>query len=652
MHPPGIMRKFLLFACLYFLCNALIAQDEKYTTNSQKAIKHFDKALNFYGGRNYVMAEGELRRALEEDPKFVEAHVLLAGLYTDIGKQEQAIDEYRKAIELSPDSFINNYYSVAKLEVEVARYAEANDHLNKFLEKVKPSSSLIKKANKLKDLCSFAIEATKKPVPFKPFNLGDSVNSRFAEYLPTLTADEQTLIFTVRQPRDEKTLGRNIEEEDFYICRKINGRWTSRVNLGPPINTHGNEGAQCISPDGKYLFYTACNRPNGLGSCDIYMAEKIGNSWSEPVNLGAPLNSPSWESQPSISSDGRTLYFLSSRSGGQGRTDIWKSVRQDDGSWSAPVNLGNKINTPDNEASPFIHPDNNTLYFASDGHIGMGGADIYYSRKDSSGEWGTPVNLGYPINTSSDESSLIVAASGKNAYFASNRADGKGALDLYSFELYKEAQPLAVSYIKGKVYDSRSKKPLDAKFELIDLNSGKIIVESSSDKINGEFLVCLPAGRDYALNVSKPGYLFYSDNFSLKDTSNVANTGNMDVPLQAIQVGETVVLKNIFFETNDFSLKEESKVELDKLTAFMFANRNIKIEISGHTDNTGDKKYNQTLSEKRAKAVFDHLLNAGITADRITFKGYGDSKPVASNDTPEGKAKNRRTEFTIISKSL
>jgi outer membrane protein OmpA-like peptidoglycan-associated protein/tetratricopeptide (TPR) repeat protein len=639
------MRKVLLALVLLIFSSSSYAQNEKYTTKSAKAIKHFDRALNHYGGRSYNQAEGELQSALIEDPNFLEAHVLLAGVYSDMNKPEPAIEEYKKAIALRPDSFINSYFSVGKLEIDVARYSDAKAHLEQFIARAKPTSTLVKKAKRHIEICDFAMEALKSPVPFKPINLGEKVNTKHAEYLPTLTADEQTLIYTQRKPKDPGVS--RMEEEDFYISRKINGEWEQAINLGPPINTPGNEGAQCISPDGKFLFYTACNRPNGLGSCDIFMAERIGNAWSEPVNLGAPVNSRSWESQPSISSDGRTLYFLSSRSGGFGKTDIWKTVHQDDGSWSAPENLGSGINTSDNEASPFIHPDNNTLYFASDGHIGMGGADLYYVRRKADGQWDIPKNLGYPINTSSDEGSLIVSATGNVAYFASDREEGKGALDLYSFELYREAQPQVVYYMKGRVFDSQSKKPVDAKFELIDLENAKVVVESSSDKINGEFLVCLPAGKDYALNVSKPGYLFYSDNFSLKDTSQIRKMVLMDVPMNAIRVGQSVVLKNIFFPSNDFSLQEASNAELEKLKNFLLSNKDVNIEFGGHTDNTGDKKYNQTLSEKRAKAVYDQLVKEGIPAARLSYKGYGDSKPVAPNDTPEGKARNRRTEFTI-----
>jgi outer membrane protein OmpA-like peptidoglycan-associated protein/Tol biopolymer transport system component len=501
---------------------------------------------------------------------------------------------------------------------------------------------------KLRANCTFAAEMVKHPVPFDPKNLGDNINSKKAEYLPSLTTDEQTLIYTVRVPVVNPMTGQYYDQEDFYISHKVDGEWGQAVLIGPPINTPGNEGAQSISPDGKYLFFTACEREDGFGNCDIYMAEKVGNRWSVPHNLGEVINSPAWDSQPSFSSDGKTLYFLSARTGGFGKQDIYKSMLDADNNWTAPVNMGANFNTSGNEFSPFIHPDDQTLYFGSEGLQGMGGVDIFYARKDEKGNWGKPVNIGYPINTTADENCLVVGASAKIAYFASDREDTRGKKDLYSFDLYKEAQPKAVSYLKGIVFDCDSKANLAAKFELIDLSNGQIIVQSASDKVSGAFLVSLPSGKDYALNVSRPGYLFYSDNFSLKENAGVSNPVLMDVPLHLIKAGQSMVMKNIFFATNAFNLKDESKAELAKLVAFLNTNAGVKIEIGGHTDNTGDKKFNQTLSEKRAKAVYDSLIAAGVSPAKLTFKGYGDSKPIADNTSEEGKAKNRRTEFTIM----
>jgi outer membrane protein OmpA-like peptidoglycan-associated protein len=279
----------------------------------------------------------------------------------------------------------------------------------------------------------------------------------------------------------------------------------------------------------------------------------------------------------------------------------------------------------------------------------MGGSDLYYSRRKPTfpPTWSKATNLGYPINTFADEVGLIVNANGNRAYFSSNRIPEKGK-DIYTFELYGQARPTQVSYLKGKVYDSETKTPLDAQFELIDLKSSKTINLAIANKYTGEFLVCIPTDKDYALNVNKKGYLFYSENFTLAGISDNAKPFLKDIPLQAMKAGNKVVLKNIFFETNSFELKPESTVELNKILQFMNDNLNLKIEISGHTDNVGGDAINQKLSENRAKAVVDYLTSKGISTARLISKGYGKTQPIANNSTEEGRALNRRTEFKII----
>ena len=343
------------------------------------------------------------------------------------------------------------------------------------------------------------------------------------------------------------------------------------------------------------------------------------------------------------------MYFASDRFGGYGELDIWKTTLDTSGKWTKPVNLGKVINSSASEMSPFIHPDNTSLYFASDGWIGMGGLDLFMSRCDEKDEWTEPKNLGYPINTHGEETSLIVNALGNKAYFSSRRDDTFGGMDLYEFELYEEVRPIPVTYVKGKVFDAATKNSLEAKFELVDIETAEIIIEATSNSGNGEFLVSIPVNRNYALSVSKKGYLFYSENFTLKDVKDASEPFKIDIPLSSIKVGQKIVLKNIFFETNSFVLKTESKVELNKLVAFMKENSSIKIEISGHTDNVGKKDLNIKLSEKRAKAVYDYLLQSNAISEfRLKFKGYADNQPIESNATPEGKAKNRRTEIKII----
>ena len=383
--------------------------------------------------------------------------------------------------------------------------------------------------------------------------------------------------------------------------------------------------------------------------CDLYFSEFKGDRWTVPKNLGGNINTRYGEKQPSLSSDGRIMYFVSNRDGGLGGYDVWISYKDDEGGWGKPVNAGDSINTQGDEHSPFIHPDNQTLYFSSDGWPGLGLFDIFITRRTSDSTWSTPVNLGYPINTNGNEEGLIVNARGQTAYYSSDRLSEQGR-DIYSFDLYKEVRPIKVSYMKGRVYDAETKKRLGARFELINLNTEDPIMVSTSHPETGEFLVCIPANADYALNVSRKGYLFYSDHFETRQVYERTAPFLKDIPLQPIKVGERIILRNVFFEYNKHDLKTESRVELNKVVKLMNENPSLVIELSGHTDNTGTAEYNQTLSENRALSVRHYLVEHGIDGNRITCKGYGLTMPLATNDTEEGRAINRRTELKILQK--
>src|SRR6185503_2378676 len=350
----------------------------------------------------------------------------------------------------------------------------------------------------------------------------------------------------------------------------------------------------------------------------------------------------------SISSDGRTLYFTSNRKGGYGGYDIWKSELTDKG-WGNPINLGPNINTAFDEQSAFIHPDDSTLYFCSNGWPGLGGMDLFVSRLGKDGQWGKPVNMGYPINTNGDENGLTLTAEGSHAFYSSNNLNGYGGFDIYTFELPENLRPRLVTYVKGTVSDAKTKAPLEAAVEIIDLQKNEPIYEDYSDPQEGTFLATLTTGKNYGLNISKAGYLFYSQNFSLVGHE-PKNPFIISVLLQPIEIGSKVILNNIFFDTNKFDLKPESLAELQKLVDFLTVNPGLKIEISGHTDNVGNDQLNQTLSENRAKAVYQYLVDNKIDPGRLQYKGYGKTQPIAANDTDEGRAKNRRTEFKIVAK--
>ncbi len=641
MNNNKIYKKLYIFIIFILFINITWAQ-VKYSTKSKRAIKRYEKALNAFYLRDFKTARSELFSSLNADKNFIEAHLLFADIYHTNREITKEIESYYKVIEINPNHYKNTYYLLANAELSIGKYHDAKIHYTKFLEYPKLNKIYIKEVNKKLKNCNFAIEALKSKVPFNPQNMGKKVNSKYNDYWPSLTIDEQTLYMTVRIP-----LNGNIKrmQEDFYVSKKKNGMWTKSVNIGAPMNTANNEGAQSISPDGQLLIFTACNRKDGYGSCDLYYSRKIGNAWTKPRNIGPPINSSAWESQPSISSDGKTLYFVSNRKKGKGNKDIWKSTLSLKGVWSVPVNLGDSINTKGNETSPFIHPDNETFYFSSDGWLGMGKTDLFISRKKNK-YWTKPLNLGYPINTYKEELAMIVNARGELGIYASNRKDAMG-IDLYTFKLYDKIRPKPVTYVKGIVYDKETKKKLVSKIELIDIDKDKIIVKSYSNKKTGEFITCLLKNKNYALNVSKTGYLFYSENFSLKNIKNSSKPFILNVPLQAIKIGSRVILKNIFFETDSYILKQKSEAELKKLIRFLFLNRKIKIEIGGHTDNVGSKEYNIKLSNNRARAVIQYLIKHKIPKERLSYKGYGYSLPIANNKTEKGRSLNRRTEFKI-----
>ncbi len=630
----------LFFVFFLFLTPALLfAQDRQYSTTDRQAIKYFSLANESLDENMYDQAVTQLQKAIQADGNFVEARALLGDLYRQMRAHKEAVEQYTKAIALNPDFSHVIYLRTGDEEVNLALYEDAKHHIEKFLtfQDNSPQNMLLGK--KLLADCDFSIDAMKHPVPFKPINMGPAINTPDDEYLPVATADESELIFT-------RKIANN---EDFYKSIKVNGQWQTATYLSNNINTpEYNEGAQSITQDGKYLFFTGCNRPDGLGRCDIYVAAKKGDDWAKPFDLAPPVNTPGWESQPSISSDGRTLYFTSNRKGGYGGYDIWKSTLTDKG-WGNPVNLGPNINTAFDEQSAFIHPDDSTLYFCSNGWPGLGGMDLFVSRLGKDGQWGKPTNMGYPINTNGDENGLTLTAEGSHAFFSSNNLGGYGGFDIYTFELPENLRPHLVTYVKGTVRDSKTKASLEAAVEIIDLQKNEPVYEDYSDPDGGSFLATLTSGKNYGLNISKTGYLFYSQNFSLIGHE-PKNPFIISVLLQPIEIGNKVILNNIFFDTNKFDLKRESLAELQKLVDFLNVNPTLKIEISGHTDNVGNDELNQTLSENRAKAVYQYLVQNGIAASRLQYKGYGKTQPIATNDSDEGRSKNRRTEFKIIAK--
>ena len=643
------MKKYLVLLFM-LVCRFSFAQSS--STEDKKVIKLFGQAKLAFESKQYDKTLNLLDNMLVLDSCLLDVYLMKSDIYQEIDSTRLQIKSIEAALKIDPEKTPKLYYVLGNSYYRSGIYQKAYDAYQNYLKRVDDTAPFVIKSRQNAEKCLGAVKLLKHPVPFKSVNLGENINSEDDEYWPSITVDGKTLIFT-RLVGSKAVSGQrhSLAQEDFYTSQLVNNVWQPCEPL-TSINTIYNEGAQSISTDGKLLFFTACTRNDGRGSCDIYFSRNKDGTWSIPQNAGEPVNSPAWESQPSISANGEILYFVSNRPGGKGGMDIWKCNLKGFSEWGMPiwgnpVNLGDSINTPGNEMSPFIHSDGKTLYFASDYWPGLGGYDIFYSRLKNDSVWSRPQNIGYPINSFKDEQGLVVDASGKNAYYSSDRPGSKG-MDIYSFELYKSARPSPVTYIKGKVVDEETGAPVCAKVELIDLENSKSVIKGESCWEKGEFLMCLPLGKEYAFNVSREGYLFYSDNFQLKEKKDIIDPYILEIKMKKIKLGGTVILRNIFFDTAKYDLLPESKVELQKLIDFLNLNKTLIIEIEGHTDNVGSEEMNQKLSESRAKEVYVYLIDHGIDDQRMKYSGYGLSRPISSNDTDQGRALNRRTEFKII----
>ncbi|MFT6747861.1 MAG: outer membrane protein OmpA-like peptidoglycan-associated protein [Glaciecola sp.] len=620
-----------------------------FNTKNKKAIKHHKEAQKQFESKNNTDALKFNLKSLKADPEFIEALVLNAYIHITDNHKLKAISSFEKAVKLNPHFFPGNLLHLGELYFRTQQYQKSFDILAVYVKQYKPKAKTKQKALFFLASSQFALKALKNPVPFTPENLGPNVNSKLKDYNPVMDVAQTKITFTRTTPNNSPAGAR----EDIFTSLKQNDTWTLARSEAPPLNSELREGAPSLTSDGNTMLLTICETfgnygqgRNGLGSCDLFVSTLSNGKWINPRNLGKTINSKYFDSQSSISSNGSEIYFCSSRPGGFGKTDLYVCEVKS-GKLTTPKNLGFDINTNGSEQGVFIHPDNSTLYFTSDGHPGMGRSDIFMSKRKTDGTWGKPVNLGYPINTFEDEWGLTIDATGTFAYFASDREGGFGEMDIYKFPLPEALKPTPVTYLKGFVFDMDSKIPVPASIELIDLATKKTVFQSFADRGNGEFFVCLPSGKDYALNVSQDGYLFHSENFTMTEGTKL-EPYKKDIGLEPIKVGVPVVLNNIFFDTDKSDLKPKSETELEILYTFLSQNPMLKIEISGHTDNRGGKDHNVLLSINRSKSVYDYLMNKGITADRLSFKGYGDEKPRDSNDTVTGRANNRRTEFMVV----
>ena len=619
---------------LLFLMVLLLMADLAFAQQvPQKAMAHYFQAKEYAQSTQWEEGIAELDKAIKIYPDYTEAKTLMADYFMALKKYDTAVAIleacYRK------EGFQPRYiFFLAEACLRINQTDKAAYYAQQYLSQPLLNPGAMRKSEQIIRNAQFAAEAKKNPVPFQPKNLGAAINTEHWEYFPYMTPDGKLLAFTRLQNN----------QEDIYVSTKTEKGFSPAVSLGNIINTADNEGAETMNADGTLLFFTACNRMDGYGSCDIYFSQKLKGNWTAAMGIGKPINTSAWEAQPSFSSDGRALYFASSRPGGLGGKDIWVSYLDEQLKWSEPQNLGPNINTANDDQCPFIHADNQTLYFTSAGWPGMGGGDIYISRKTDTG-WTKAENLGYPINTETDDNGLAVSYDGKMAFLASNRENGFGGLDIYSFELPEKMQPKRITYLKATVRDAVTKQLLQANYSMTDLETKK---ESKGVTQNGSFFATLEVNKNNALQIQQEGYLFYSRNINLTAEASATKPFEMEVLLQPISANGKITLNNVFFDFDKSELKPELFAELDKLVELLLKNPAVKMEIAGHTDSKGDKKYNLLLSQKRAESVMEYLLKKGIDKLRLTAKGYGDTQPVAPNDTEENQAKNRRTEVKVL----
>jgi OmpA-OmpF porin, OOP family len=638
------MIRLVILLLFLFVSFAGFAQSEL-STKSKKAIELFTMADNFRVRGQFEEALNLLDQALDKDKNFVEAYYRRGLTYFSMKQYAKALENYEQGLRLTTDIRKQKvfWFDLGELYLLTGEYEKAMKALSAFINNETQNKVKYDRATLLFKSAEFALKSKSNSL-FKRRQLSDTVNRFVMQYFPVLTADQRQLIFTRRVGA-----GPN-EDEDLVVSNKDEqGRWKSPESISKNINTQLNEGTCAISADGRKLIFTSCSGRDGIGSCDLYESRRVGETWTTPKNLGRNVNSYEWESQPSLSADGRTLYFVSDRRSGLGRRDIWVSTLDDAGNWTKAINAGKPVNSQFDEISPFIHVNDRSLYFASNGLPGFGGYDIFYCERDSA-QWGSPQNIGSIINDHEDQFSLFITAEGKKGYYSHEETlpSGLSRSKIFEVEIPSEHQiKFRSNYVKGIIRDKISQLPLTAKIELINIENNKTVSLVESDSISGEYLMVLTQGAEYALYVNKRGYLFKSFNFNYSEISDFKPI-EINIDLEKASEGSMAILNNIFFDLDKFDLKPKSIPELQKIIRFMKENPQVRVEVSGHTDNSGQASYNKQLSEKRALSVYDYLLQKGVDKNRLLPKGYGSEKPIATNESEIGRQQNRRIEFKII----
>lgn len=653
-------RIYLLFTLLISL--QAVAQDCPEITN-KKALKLYDQAIDKY--KSKATYRDLLEEAVNVEPDFAVAYDSLGRSWYYINKTlnfsgdsyKRAEKYFRQAVEVCPDVDPFAYYVIGRMDMYNSQFGNAAANFRKFLSYEKRKDKEFKLNDNdldsaeifLKD-CDFYDNVYKKPVPFSPVPV-PNISTSVDEYLGSLTPDNEIMYFTRRTMEASlNSLTGPVQKERF--CKSVaqaDGSFDKGKPMLHPFNQPGNnEGGPSSTIDNNTLYFTICRDEAGYRNCDIFYSVFSNNEWGDITKLDG-VNLPDyWESQPSVSSDGNTIYFASDRPGGQGGIDIYKTVKGADGKWGKPINAGATINTDLDDKSPFFHTDGQTLYFSSEGHQNLGGFDIFFSKLDTTGKFLPPKNIGYPINTDKDDLGFFCSTDGKTGYFASDRHKGVGGYDIMGFDLYAAARPEKVLFVKGTLKDDAGKPVKNATVEIKNIDT-KQITKVQVDTTTGRYVTAVALKSDYILTVKQPGTAFTSQFFSKADTA-TAKPRKVDLEVAPIKTGKAYTLNNINFPTNSFELPAQSKLVVDEFAIFLQENPSMKVAIQGHTDDVGNDANNMVLSDNRAKAVYDYLVSKGIDSSRLSSKGFGETKPLVPNASEPNRAKNRRTEFVIVAK--
>ncbi|MGI4760670.1 MAG: OmpA family protein [Janthinobacterium lividum] len=652
-----MLSKILLSSGL-LLCLAVVptlAQQVPASITDSKARNLYEKAQSlYYKDRQPQQALVVWQQLIDKFPDYGDPYLRRGSLLVTLGDNATALQSYKTGLAKLPVEFARagDYLLLGKLAAQVGDYATMRLAYTNYLSTNPTNKAQVALAKLQLQNCDFAAEAMAHPTGPAPELLPAPLNQFRDQYFPVLTADSKSLIFTVQRSPEK----RYQENEDVFISTlAADGTFGAPQSISPNINSRENEGTATISGDGNTLVFTSCGRAGGVGDCDLYISRRRGNQWTAPRNLGLLVNSKAWDSQPSLSADGRTLYFASQRGGGLGGYDIYVSTVGPDGSWMQARNLGAPINTPGDDLGPFIHASGTTLYYATNGLVGLGSSDIFRAELGASGQWSAPRNLGYPFNTFANEASLYISSDNKRAYYT--RADPPKAGDpvgaLPAIRIYGTEVPASVraretsTYAQGRVFDAVTKQPLNAMVQLFDLSTNALTQQVYSDAENGQYTAVLNEGRAYAMYATAPGYLLKSLNFDYSSQQKF-DPLTLDIYLDPAKSGRSAVLNNLFFDSNQATLKPRSRTELDRLVEFLRQDTKLRVEVAGHTDNVGPPAANLSLSQRRAQAVLSYLSAHGVAATRLRAHGYGETKPLLANDSEAHRAQNRRIELRIL----